>query len=131
MSSKTSSTAKKANFKKSKSVKDEQDDDSDISSADSRVCNIAYNAMDGKVEDVISNFREKKGKMKPWYAACTLEYYPKASDGDEETREGCVLILNGHFIDVNDIHADMFDYTNSQLIVLKMQGYGNKAGKDG
>eukprot|EP00957_Ditylum_brightwellii_P078542 5971875-Ditylum_brightwellii.AAC.1 len=86
--------------------------------------------MDGKVEEVISNFRifaestmkgkkkekgycvnlynmlnksmhpemheignkffeQKKGKKKLWYAACTLEYYPKASDIDEETREGC------------------------------------------
>jgi hypothetical protein len=76
-------------------------------------------------------FEKKKGKTKPPYAACTLEYYPKASDVDEETREGCVLILNEHFVDVNEIHADMFDYTNAQLIVLKMQGYGNKEGKDG
>jgi hypothetical protein len=57
MSSKTSSTAKKANSKKSKSVKDEQNDDSDTSSVDSRVCNIAYDIMDGKVKEVISNFR--------------------------------------------------------------------------
>eukprot|EP00957_Ditylum_brightwellii_P033098 2509111-Ditylum_brightwellii.AAC.1 len=76
-------------------------------------------------------FEEKKGKTKPQHAACTLEYYPKASDADEETREGCVSILNEHFVDVNDNHADMFDCTNAQLIDLKMQGYGNKAGKDG
>ena len=65
-------------------------------------------------------FEEKKWKKKPWYAACTLQYYPKAIDVDEETREGCVLILNQHFVDVNEIHADMFDYTNAQLLVLKM-----------
>eukprot|EP00957_Ditylum_brightwellii_P087760 6682726-Ditylum_brightwellii.AAC.1 len=61
-------------------------------------------------------FEKKKGKTKAWYAACTLEYYPKASDADEETRGGCVLILNEPFVDVNDIHADMFDYTNAQLL---------------
>eukprot|EP00957_Ditylum_brightwellii_P094254 7176340-Ditylum_brightwellii.AAC.1 len=33
------------------------DDDSDTSSVDSRVCNIGYDAMDGKAEEVISNFR--------------------------------------------------------------------------
>jgi hypothetical protein len=76
-------------------------------------------------------FEEKKGKTKLWYVVCILQYYPKASDADEETREGCVSILNEHFVDVNDIHADMFDYTNAQLIILKMQGYRNKAGKDG
>eukprot|EP00957_Ditylum_brightwellii_P094255 7176340-Ditylum_brightwellii.AAC.2 len=59
-------------------------------------------------------------KKETWYAACTLEYYSKASDVDEERKEGCVLILNEHFVDVNAIHSDMFDYSNAQLLVSKM-----------
>eukprot|EP00957_Ditylum_brightwellii_P161168 12271776-Ditylum_brightwellii.AAC.1 len=77
------------------------------------------------------SFEVKEGKKKVWYAACTLEYYPKTSDVDEETREGCVSILNEHFVDVNAINSQVFDYSNAQLLVLKMQDYGNKAGNDG
>eukprot|EP00957_Ditylum_brightwellii_P085622 6513747-Ditylum_brightwellii.AAC.1 len=50
-------------------------------------------------------FEEKKGKTKVWYAACTLQHYPVASDADEETKDGCVSILNEHFIDVYGIHS--------------------------
>eukprot|EP00957_Ditylum_brightwellii_P179090 13643117-Ditylum_brightwellii.AAC.1 len=69
MSSKKSSTLKKGKSKKSKSAKEEQDEDSDASSDDSGICNIAYDAMDGKVEKVLSNSRifaelAMKGKKK-------------------------------------------------------------------
>eukprot|EP00957_Ditylum_brightwellii_P024181 1823019-Ditylum_brightwellii.AAC.1 len=52
-------------------------------------------------------FEEKTGKKKLQYAACTLQYYPVASDADEETKDGCVSILNEHFVNVNGIHSDM------------------------
>eukprot|EP00957_Ditylum_brightwellii_P145855 11106224-Ditylum_brightwellii.AAC.1 len=76
-------------------------------------------------------FEQKTGKKKTWYAACALQYYPVASDADDETKDGCVLILNEHFDNINGIHSQIFDYTNAQLLVLKMQGYGNQEGKDG
>eukprot|EP00957_Ditylum_brightwellii_P164057 12491689-Ditylum_brightwellii.AAC.1 len=60
-----------------------------------------------------------------------MEYFPKASDVDEETREGYVSILDEHFVDVKGVHSKMFEYSNAELVVLKMQGYGNKEGNDG
>ena len=76
-------------------------------------------------------FKFKEGKKESKYAACFLEYFPKACDADQETREGCVSILDEHFVDVNGIHSKMFEYRNAKLVVLKMQGYGNKVGNDG
>jgi hypothetical protein len=59
-----------------------------------------------------------------------LEYFPKACDADEETRKGCVSILDEHFVDVKGLHSKMFEYRNAELVVLKVQGYGNKEGND-
>eukprot|EP00957_Ditylum_brightwellii_P074435 5655405-Ditylum_brightwellii.AAC.1 len=61
-------------------------------------------------------FKVKEGKKQARYAACFLEYFPKASDVDKETREGCVSILDEHFVDAKGIHSQMFDYSNAQLL---------------
>ena len=74
------SIAKKATSSKSKSLKDEQNDDFKTSSLDSGVCNVAYDSMDGKVEEVISNCRlfaesmmkKRKEKTKVIVQICSI-----------------------------------------------------------
>eukprot|EP00957_Ditylum_brightwellii_P076316 5800475-Ditylum_brightwellii.AAC.1 len=58
-------------------------------------------------------FKVKEGKKDTRYAVCFLEYFPKASEANEETREGCVSILDVHFVDVQGIHSRMFEYSNA------------------
>eukprot|EP00957_Ditylum_brightwellii_P040479 3063656-Ditylum_brightwellii.AAC.1 len=62
--------------------------------------NLLNKAMHPEIYEIKNDFLEQKtGKKKTWYAACTLQHYPVASDANDETKDGCVLILNEHFVD--------------------------------
>eukprot|EP00957_Ditylum_brightwellii_P018465 1389155-Ditylum_brightwellii.AAC.1 len=130
----TSVSIKNADVSNQKNVTDVE-----ASSVDSLLCNIDYDTMNEKVEEVISNFRifvesmkkknstkdkcysarnkfcEQKTRKKTWYAACTLQYYPVANDDDDETKDRYALILNENEKDSNDDEDSIADDENSSI----------------